>query len=389
MDDGGGTTIEILRVLAVFAVGRVVLGLLPPGRPGYHTLRGLPLTVATSLLLGGVVLSAQMGVFPRAAPLLHVAAWIPVALVRWLTLPGALVPRHDLPLQRAGAAARVLHAAAFLVACAALPARASTFPEPRQSISPIPILSDPPRTLGVWLLLIFVAHALAEARRPALDRALVLLGLSLGLYWMVPVRQEAIDSSALVLVGAGASFSVPWLRRGDRRAGVLAVIFFAVLVTSSANAGAIGISGLLALIAAAPGRARAWTAVASAIAVGVFALPRVLGGWEQRYRASSYSSDVLEFAVLVACVAIVAGLFRGAVDARRLPGRPRAAVSRETIALTIAVGLAIALVANQGWRGFSLEDYDQTPVDPLLLPLVPLAAVWIGVLVVRTDRADA
>jgi hypothetical protein len=93
---------------AVAALGRLLLSFLPPGPTGGHGPRELPETCAASLALGwlcvgalGPPLAYGWGVLAEHG---SAARWVCVALVaacvlallavRWLTLPGAMVPRH-------------------------------------------------------------------------------------------------------------------------------------------------------------------------------------------------------------------------------------------------------------------------------------------------------
>ena len=94
---------ERARVSVEFALlflvtGRVVLSFFPPGDVGSHAPRDLTVTVATSLSVGFVLswLLPEDELRPYwLVPLL--------AIARWLTLPGAMVPRHPPPREPVGA----------------------------------------------------------------------------------------------------------------------------------------------------------------------------------------------------------------------------------------------------------------------------------------------
>jgi len=126
-------------------VGRLLLALLPPGLPGRHTPRGLPSTWAASHLLGGLALALEEGLLHslgfEPSPLLVAAPWLVVALLRWVTLPGAMVPRYEPLAEPAGALARALWIAALSRRRRRPPASASAS---RAELSP----SDTPRTLS-------------------------------------------------------------------------------------------------------------------------------------------------------------------------------------------------------------------------------------------------
>ena len=84
--------------LALFAfAGRVILSFLPPGEPGYHRPAKLPATWAASHLLGLIAfhsLEVLVSPFPfRITVARFVTPFALLALVRWIALPGAMVPR--------------------------------------------------------------------------------------------------------------------------------------------------------------------------------------------------------------------------------------------------------------------------------------------------------
>src|SRR5688572_17286887 len=88
-------------LLAWLFAGRVLLSFLPPGEVGSHAWRELPATVATSLVLG--CLAASL-----VGPTWALGIALGLALVRWFTLPGAMVPRHRPPGERTRALDLVL-----------------------------------------------------------------------------------------------------------------------------------------------------------------------------------------------------------------------------------------------------------------------------------------
>ncbi|HTF88901.1 MAG TPA: hypothetical protein VK843_10865 [Planctomycetota bacterium] len=96
----------------VSCIGRVVLSWLPPGEVGSHRLRDVPTTWAASYLLGASFLAVGASVSALARVPVS-CAWIAGAalllgLARWLTLPAALVPRHEVLREVPTRAARAL-----------------------------------------------------------------------------------------------------------------------------------------------------------------------------------------------------------------------------------------------------------------------------------------
>src|SRR5262245_56765511 len=222
--------LEALLLLAEIAfVGRVVLAFLPPGLPGRHGLADLPATWAASHMIGRVAFDLQARLaLPRLALL---AFALLLLLVRFLTLPAAMVPRHE-PLARPpGSVARLL----ALAAPAAVVAAAAT-----RGVGRILPAADSIALLGCC------AFALAASRRsPAggAPAALVLAsGVACAVAWEKPLRVELALG-----VGAGAAFAAVWLRRGDRRAALLSVIAFASCAFEGPREAVFGAAGLFAL----------------------------------------------------------------------------------------------------------------------------------------------
>jgi hypothetical protein len=194
-------------VTLLFALtGRVVLSFFPPGEVGSHAWRDLPVTAATSLLVGSQVAWLLPGY--DVPPLYWIIPLL--ALARWFTLPGAMVPRHAPPRTPLGALdlLAVVAGLAWVV----------------YSVL-IDVLAP-----GWLALLVLVFHALGVARRRRAGRYAV---LALGALLLVPSGAlHAGPTSGLTpasSMGIGASFLVPWLRRSDKRAGLLAALGFGSL----------------------------------------------------------------------------------------------------------------------------------------------------------------
>lgn len=205
-------------LLAYGLAGRVALSFLPPGEVGSHLPRALPATLATSFVLGSLIASL--------APALSIhPLWsVPfLALLRWFTLPGAMVPRHLPPSEPYG----ILDTAAALAGTA-------------WSVS-LFVVEDPRFALTWLALCVLVFHALGVARRRRAGRyALLAVGAALAPHGL------SLDLAPAVGLGLGASFLVPWLRRADKRAGVLSMLGFgSVFCSGPTLLGLVGPSVLL------------------------------------------------------------------------------------------------------------------------------------------------
>ena len=126
--DGRGTWTEVrgrnglpelaLRVIAVgpahwlnqVFVGRVLLSFLPPGPLGSHRPRDLAATLAASYVIGVIAWLLLRVVMrdPSAAYTAFVAIGGVLLFVRCITLPGAMVPRHQPAEEPDTSAARLL-----------------------------------------------------------------------------------------------------------------------------------------------------------------------------------------------------------------------------------------------------------------------------------------
>jgi hypothetical protein len=261
--------------VVVFGIGRLFLADLPPGPTGAHDARGLGETWAASLALGWLGFTAGLVPMARLRVALAeagspTARWLPyalaaallalLALARWLTLPGAMVPRHA--VERPGASAA--HRIALVVVLAwlghALATRAF-----------VPALA--------WVALaVLLERALATARRAAGGRALFLCfaatlaspggGGQGNTYGLVD------ELGVAVALGAGAAYLVPWLRRADRRACALAALFLAAPLLRGWDP--LALAGPVVLVAASHRAQRRFALAAAAAACVAFAL---LGLW--------------------------------------------------------------------------------------------------------------
>jgi hypothetical protein len=241
--------------LALLVVGRTLLSLLPPGAAGAHRPGEVPLTVATSLVLGvvGIVAPAlwleRCGI--RGVWGLSIF-WTIVPLLRWTLRPHAFAPRGGWA-ERETAASR----AALLAVCAMAASPLAWAPIEGRDWRDALL-----RSLALGALAAFVLHGLGQARRAALARRLVVL-----LLLATPALQRHIEFpglAAVVAAAMGASFLAAWLRRGDERAAWLSAIGFAILALFTNTA---WIAGVAVLAFATHSNARRRVLIACALAL--------------------------------------------------------------------------------------------------------------------------
>ncbi|HEX6883791.1 MAG TPA: hypothetical protein VF530_10445 [Planctomycetota bacterium] len=374
----------LIAALCVALLGRLALAFFPPGEPGGHLPRELPETTATSLALGWLALCVAAAPLALLLAFLadrnsELARWLPyalglglvavLALVRWATLPGAMVPRHAVAQESFGRAGPLL----LLIVLAWLAHAAYT----RSFVVAL-----------VWLALgVLLERGLWRARRSARGRALFLVAFlapatpwSGGASRLFGLTEELALAAAL---GAGAASLVPWLRRADRRAGLLAGVFLAapLLVTRDPLAWV----GLTVLVGAAHPRQRPFLLKAA----GVCALAFVWIGWmwsgPARGRALQMD-ELVRLALLredwalawpLVLLAVLLGVWS-------FPWRPATwtpgtieAPRREVVAVASLVGLAGATLA--------------LPLSPwfegqALLILFPPLALLAGLLALPPER---
>ncbi len=232
-------------VLAVMA-GRIVLAWLPRGLVGGHAPRDLATTSSASLFLG-LVIGITLDSLPGAA---ETGGWTVVGLlglVRWLTAPAAMVPRHEPPLVRAGAVAHALRFAGWILI--GLACRVFL----READSRTDNLLPP----GVFVASAFAAaflldHALEVARCAPWVRGASMVTYG-GLLHLEPIVPSAGLAPILpFLFTAAASTAVAWLRRGDRRALALSAIFFAGTWAHDRGAWPLAVAGAAWLVVGSP-----------------------------------------------------------------------------------------------------------------------------------------
>jgi len=362
-----------LRLLSQLACGRLVLAFLPPGSPGSHALARLPATAATSLLLGDVALELEARFLPApetwAARALFLAPWLVLLVLRLVTLPGALVPRHAPPEERRGKLARLVVVLPCLWCLAAL-ARA-----PEDTV------------LWDWLaFLILLDHGLQAARRSPLGRTLLVFGAALTAQ---PFLSADAAVEAAARFGTGALFLVPWIRRADRRAGVLALIAFGSLGPTEPR---LALAGLLGVLLAARAPQRRFALVGGLVAALVLVLPDAAllrGGPPSEWSArdvfeSGYSTQEWGVAWIYLTLTCIAGagilVGRGARVLERRPWRASAIEEplREVGVLAALLGLGFLALRTGG-------SYVAQPFNTLLV-LFPIALALAGLVLVPAER---
>lgn len=351
----------LLPLALILAVGRLLLSFLPAGRPGGHALGELGVTLAVSYVLGGFGLWAQTQVLggQPSFGLVWTGPWLALALVRWLTLPGDLVPGHAVPHERSSTIARAgLLATGLLVLWLGAAARPGGSSLPGAfGVSTSILVAD----LGWIVVLVLVAHGLREARRAPLGRTACVLLVALA----IPYGMFAPIGLAL-----GATFLVPWLRRADRRACWLSAIGF--LATGLGGEPLLALLGLFVLVVCGPpeqGREAFVAALVPGALVVTVAFDQPVQ-WQASVLASFFRVPLWRapLAAFLVCLLWLPGVLRAGREPRPAIDEP----GRESIALLLLVLVALGNV------GFGQP-------TAVLAPL-PLLALFTGLVATRTER---
>jgi hypothetical protein len=280
--------------LALFAfAGRTLLAWLPAGEPGRQRPTDLPATWAASHLLGWLAfhtaagLASELGLrFGWRAFALPFAA---LAVLRLLTLPAPMLPRHDARperptwLDRAALAALVLGLLA--IAARALWTAEHTLPSPPHELAGW--RADRPWQVGLLRLVrpahlvalaILLSHGLeALSVQPTLRRLAVLLAVALPGFAPGPrlgaLVQGGNEAQLALCFGAGAAFALRWLQRADPRALALACLCFGACLAEPPVGVAPGLAGLGTLALVLHRNARRQALVPALLALVVVALP--------------------------------------------------------------------------------------------------------------------
>lgn len=274
---------SLLRCVPVLVltalIGRLVLSLLPAGRPGYHTPRELGVTWATSHLCGLIALATHLSVLELAG--LEVSRW--TLFVPWLLLlaarlaclPGAMVPGHELDHEQPGWLTRTLTVVLVSVLAYGMSGHEVGPSQGESMLGAGRILLPALERLialtgggsgaadrawlqaaGVAALVILCAYGLRQARRVPLGVRLLILILLVPELVMAWANNDSLQLDLALMAGAGASFGIAWLRRADRRAGLLACLSLAACALVTPAGVALAAVGLLSLTACSPMGAR-------------------------------------------------------------------------------------------------------------------------------------
>ncbi len=437
-----------LGIAVISAIGRALLCWLPPGELGSHRTAQLPATWAASYLLGGIAISIVTAACALArlpfscAGIVGVGALL--ALARGLSLPAALVPRHEVLSERPENSSRALFAIALgIVAWAAWqmdvttetghwatraqallsrgsiagiddPANGALAAPPFESTSlafiawPNGAVSSSVARLH-WLacalaVLLLSERAMATARRAPLGRRMLLVPLALALAVAATADDGNLGSAALIaLLVCGL---VAWTRRADARGLALACLSSGALPLTRPDGWVLGCAGLIAVLAssARPSMKRAliWT-----LGSGLFLMvPWPLAGWTRGIPwfdgeplaplASSWALGGNPWlAAWIAPVWIAFGATVGPIS-QRLLHAPHAGVDASDadrarrdlaalclLAAAMAVGALLLLVLS----GQPLSLVAKTWAPGLLVQAAPLAAVFAARGLVRAERA--
>lgn len=380
--------------ITLVIVGRIALAWLPPGAVGSHRPGELPTTLAVSALLAGGI-GGSLG---RWAGLLGWTDWVlgaglaaAVALVaRWATLPGAMVPRHAPPAERADRWTRLVLLA---VAVASL---ARTLDSGARAAAALEAGSDAARQAAwsaIYAGLAFLAAAIAllhgarTARRAPLERGLIALAFVVTAPVLARAPELAHGRAAFVL---GLACAIGWWRRADRRALALAALLFGSCAASSATVG-LALAGAIALVAAtarsARGSALRWAA-ASALVLG---LPALFAAPDEAPAPTLDPGGLPALPTLGLLSALSTLALALALSGRlnRGDARPTAADVDEPYRSAFGVGLAVTLgaaaltaAAALGWT----HGADRPPWEVTLHLLAPAAWLAVGLACARAER---
>lgn len=372
--------VSLARVLLVLLAGRLLLSFLPPGRPGGHSLHDLPATIAASTLLGMVAthaVSASLDLGNFDPGLLWPVILVVAALfARLVTLPGAMVPRHEPRFEKGNVVSRWLWIAAIVML-------ALRFVRGEDFI-------DGERFAAGLVACLLIDHGLEAARCTPVMRSGASALFAYAFLVCGGYQQEIWGTVSFV---GGAAFTIGWLRRADRRARALAALGYAGAAVFLAGGWALACSGLAWLVFATPRPSRRSTAFVAGTAI-LLASPAVW--WHERFAFLGTMGSPPSESVLVWWRPDTVAL-TGAMVTYFLVNRSRemrsfekdswnssgAPIGQEerVLVLTLATGLAALILVNQLWPLYNAG-------RPLLEALSVLA-ILCGLSLRRFDRAAA
>jgi len=205
-----------------------------------------------------LVASAVLGMLANFAlsPLAPLLAWTVIAVLlglRLLSRPAAMVPRHEPQASRASAVTRLL-LALTLVLLALLVAQAFGWIDfalwsEGQSLARSAATRSVLAAAGIFASLAYAGNVARRTQAFTFAIALLLL--------ISPVTTSSLFAQAEVveqafLLAAGCAFTVAWLRRGDKRARVLAAVAFTGLATFTEHGLPLALAGWAGFVAFTP-----------------------------------------------------------------------------------------------------------------------------------------
>jgi hypothetical protein len=281
----------VVGLISAILLGRVLLSLLPSGTPGHHSARGLAVTLSTSYLLGSIAIAAEERLLAAMGAPAHLsiiaAPWLAVAIARWITLPGAMVPR----LEAGDASSRAPRSVALIASGLAVLAVAMIAWSHRVPLfsrtssrsgaaaqADVDVLAGVLSIADVLSLLAIFAYGVERARMPAVQRALLTLALAFAVALPAFAEGGRPATSLALSFGAGTAFAVSWLRRADRRALMLSLLAFAGTGIESGLGSVLGFLGIAVLFASSARPSRRTVGVTGVIAFALATLLHVAGG---------------------------------------------------------------------------------------------------------------
>jgi len=277
----------VLAYLALLAAGRALLALTPPGRLGGHGLHELPGTWAASHVLGLVVLAAQWTLARQAGielPLAaHAAPWCAFGLLQLALGPGALVPRHAPLRERASVGTLALVALAAVAVPLAVFAGAREAPWTDVVVQRLGLagLEHVLPAASALALFVLVGEALTVVRRRPWTRALALGLLAALSIWLCDALLYGGWLHGMAALALGALGAVEWLRRGDRRGLVVALVALAGMQAIAGRVETFALAGIAGLWTFTPRAARARAAWVCAPALALWAVLALFAtGWQ-------------------------------------------------------------------------------------------------------------
>ncbi|MBL8860119.1 MAG: hypothetical protein JNL28_16535 [Planctomycetes bacterium] len=367
--------VDIVTLASAFVGGRVLLAWLPPGAPGGHALRDLPHTLAASFLFGLACITLALQVLPSDDGLWIWSAVVLVLMgVRLAARPLAMMPRHEPALERASPLARVALACAWLLVFAAVVTRST---------------ADVWRFESLWqseTLIVFSAVVLCDwacciARGSHWTRAWAAAAFAalLATYPEDSISGAGVRAAFFV---AGAASSVAWFQRADRRALILAVVFFAATMLFARGGWALALAGVVSLAVGTPAPSRPRVAVAALAALAVFGAVAWRGTpvWPSEWRGPI--SPILSALIGLLFLPVVFARWR---DSRRTttpawnPSGARVGHERAMLSRTVVAALILAFAA----RALDAEVRADLALLPALFALVLLSGLSVRRLLVQ------